>query len=87
MGAFSWQNATYTIQFILMIYINSEKLMLPEDALLLNFSVESAENWEKKQKVATQLLFDHSEQALPTYRPSSKIRLKSETRPIFFFSP
>ena len=28
-GAFSWQNATYTIQFILTIYINSEKLMLP----------------------------------------------------------
>ena len=28
MGAFSWQNATYTIQFILTIYINSEKLML-----------------------------------------------------------
>ena len=30
MGAFSWQNATYAIQFILTIYINSEKLMLPE---------------------------------------------------------
>ena len=29
MGAFFWQNATYTIQFILTIYINSEKLMLP----------------------------------------------------------
>ena len=29
MGAFSWQNATYTIQCILTIYINSEKLMLP----------------------------------------------------------
>ena len=29
MRAFSWQNATYTIQFILTIYINSEKLMLP----------------------------------------------------------
>ena len=29
MGAFSWQNAIYTIQFILTIYINSEKLMLP----------------------------------------------------------
>ena len=29
MGAFSWQNATYPIQFILTIYINSEKLMLP----------------------------------------------------------
>ena len=28
-GTFSWQNATYTIQFILTIYINSEKLMLP----------------------------------------------------------
>ena len=53
MGAFSWQNVTYTIQFILTIYINSEKLMLPEDVLLLNFSVESAENWEKQQKVAT----------------------------------
>ena len=30
MGAFSWQNGTYTIQFILTIYINREKLMLPE---------------------------------------------------------
>ena len=29
MGAFSWQNATYTIQFILTICINSEKIMLP----------------------------------------------------------
>ena len=29
MDAFSWQNATYTIQFIGTIYINSEKLMLP----------------------------------------------------------
>ena len=25
----SWQNATYIIQFILTIYINSKKLMLP----------------------------------------------------------
>ena len=30
MGALFWQIATYTIQFILKIYINSEKLMLPE---------------------------------------------------------
>ena len=29
MGACSWQNAIYTIQFTLTIYINSEKLMLP----------------------------------------------------------
>ena len=29
MGAFSWQNVTYTVQFILTICINSEKLMLP----------------------------------------------------------
>ena len=29
MGVFSWQNATYTIQFILTFYSNSEKLMLP----------------------------------------------------------
>ena len=29
MGAFSWHNATYTIQFILTIYINSKNLMLP----------------------------------------------------------
>ena len=29
LGTFSWQNATYTIQFILTIYIYSEKLMLP----------------------------------------------------------
>ena len=29
MGPFSWQNAIYTIQFILTIYINSENLILP----------------------------------------------------------
>ena len=29
MGPFSWQNVTYSIQFILTIYINSEKPMLP----------------------------------------------------------
>ena len=29
MGAFSWQNATYTIRFILTIYVNTEKLMVP----------------------------------------------------------
>ena len=29
MAAFSWQNATYTIQLILTIYINNEKLTLP----------------------------------------------------------
>ena len=29
-----------------------------EDAALLNFSVESAENGEKQQNVATALLFD-----------------------------
>ena len=34
-----------------------------EDAALLNFSVESAENGEKQQNVATTLLFDPSEQA------------------------
>ena len=39
-----------------------------EDALLLNFSVESAENGEKKQQtVATPLLFDHSEDCLVLY--------------------
>ena len=37
MGAFSWQNATYTIQFILKIYINSEKLMLPESGAPVEF--------------------------------------------------
>ena len=34
-----------------------------EDAALLNVSVESAENGEKQQNVATPLLFDPSEQA------------------------
>ena len=65
MGAFSSQNATFTIQFILTIYINSEKLMLPGRCAPVEFSssVESAENWEKQQKVATPLLFDHSVQA------------------------
>ena len=37
MGAFSWQNATNTIQFILPIYINSEKLMLPERCAPVEF--------------------------------------------------
>ena len=37
--------------------------MLPERCAPIYFSVESAENWEKEQKVATPLLFDHSEQA------------------------
>ena len=43
-----------------------------EDALLLNFSVESAENWEKQQKVATPHLFDHSEQACSVLYPETK---------------
>ena len=47
MGAFSWQTATYTIQFMLTIDINSEKLMLPGRCA----PVESAENWEKQQKL------------------------------------
>ena len=73
MGAFSWQKATYTIQFILTMYIDSEKLKLPEGvAPLLNFSVESAENWETQQKVATPLLFDHSEQACLVLYPETK---------------
>ena len=37
MGTFSWQNATYTIQFILTIYINSEKLMLPRRCAPVDF--------------------------------------------------
>ena len=37
MGAFSWQNATYTIQFIFAIYINSEKLMLQERCATVEF--------------------------------------------------
>ena len=36
-GAFSWQSATYTIQFILTIYINSEKLILPGRCALVEF--------------------------------------------------
>ena len=43
-----------------------------EDALLLNFSVESAENWEKQQKVATPLLFYHSERACLVLYPETK---------------
>ena len=41
MGVFSWQNVTYTIQFILTMKKNS---CCQEDALLLNFSVEGADN-------------------------------------------
>ena len=72
MGAFSWQNATYTIQFMFTIYINSETLMLPGRCGPVEFSVESAENWEKQQKVATPLLFDHSEQACLVLYPETK---------------
>ena len=72
MGAFSRQNVTYTIQFILTIYINSENSCCQEDALLLNFSVESAENWEKQQNMATPLLFDNSEQACLVLYPKTK---------------
>ena len=43
-----------------------------EDALLLNFSAESEENWEKQQKVATPLLFDHSEQVSLVLYPETK---------------
>ena len=39
---------------------------------MLNFSVESAKNWEKQQKVATPLLFDHSEQACLVLYPETK---------------
>ena len=55
-----------------MIYINSENSCCQEDVPLLNFSVESAENWEKQQKVATLLLFDHSEQACLVLYPETK---------------
>ena len=67
MGAFSWHNATYTIQFILTIYTISEKLMLPERCALLNFSVETAENCEKQQKVATPLLVLYPETKYHTW--------------------
>ena len=74
MCAFSWQNATYTIQFILTIYIYKivKNSRCQEDAPLLNFSIESAENWEKQQKVAIPLLFDHSEQACSVLYPETK---------------
>ena len=72
MGAFSWQIATYTIQFILTIYINSENLKLPGRCAPVELSAESAENWEKQQKVATSLLFDHSEQACLVLYPETK---------------
>ena len=72
MGAFSCRNATYSIQFILMIFISSEKLMLPGRCTPVEFSVESAENWEKQQKMATPLLFDHSEQTCLVLYPETK---------------
>ena len=42
-----------------------------EDAALSNFSVESAENWEKQQKVAAPLLLYHSEQACLVLYPET----------------
>ena len=45
MGAFSWQNATYTIQFILTIYMNSEKLMLPGRCAPVEFF-----SWKRTEK-------------------------------------
>ena len=50
MGAFSWQNATYTIQFILTIYINSEKLMLPGRCAPVEFSSWKCGKLKKNSK-------------------------------------
>ena len=50
-----------------------KNLCCQEDAPLLNFSGESAENKEKQQKVATPLLFDHLEQALSNALSWNKI--------------
>ena len=63
---------TYTIQFILTIYINSEKLMLPGRSTLFEFFSWKCGNWEKQQKVATPLLFDHSEQDCLVLYPETK---------------
>ena len=41
----------------------------------LCFSVESAEHWEKQQKVATPLLFDHLEQACLELYPKTKYHI------------
>ena len=48
--AFSWQNATYTIQFILTNYINSEKLMLPGRRALVEFFQLKVRKTEKNNK-------------------------------------
>ena len=50
MGAFSWQNATYTIQFILTIYINSEKQMLPGRCAPVDFFQLKVRKIEKTAK-------------------------------------
>ena len=58
-GAFSWFIPFNSYWRSTSIVKNS---CCQEDAPLLNFSVENAENWEKQQTVATPLLFDRSEQ-------------------------
>ena len=68
----NWQNATYTIQFILTIYINSEKLMLPGRCAPVEFFSWKCGKWEKQQKVATPLSFDHSEKAYLVLYPETK---------------
>ena len=72
MGAFSRQNATYTIQLYWQSTSVVKNSSWQEDAPLLNFSAESAENKGKQQKVATPLLFDNSEQACLMLYPETK---------------
>ena len=48
--------------------------------LLMNFSVESAKNLEKQQKVASPLLFDHSEQACLVLYPETKYHTCETTK-------
>ena len=64
MDAFSWKNVTFTIQFILTICINSEKLILPGRCAPVEFFSWKCRKLKKKQQtVATPHLFDNSEQA------------------------
>ena len=58
---FAWQNAIYTIQFILTIYINSEKLILPGRCAPLEFprlmSSTEVKTYRKKERKKKEKIF------------------------------
>ena len=74
MGAFSWQNATYTIQFshIDNLHQKWKTHVARKMRSCWIFQLQVWKNWEKQQRLATPLLFDHSEQACSVLYPETK---------------